>query len=65
MSGLGNIYLSSDEGMGDHAREEIRLRENMLRPIYDRPAYQYTELEDKINGSCKEYKEKIKIERGY
>lgn len=57
MSGLGNIILSTDEGMGEVMRSMKQQDEARIRPNFLRPAYQYTELEDKINGSFKQVQE--------
>lgn len=36
-------------------KDKLIERDKMLRPIWERPAYKGTILEDKINGSFKAY----------
>lgn len=47
--------ISSDLDFDGAFKEKLEEDEKRLRPLFYRPAYKGTMLEDKINGSFKEY----------
>lgn len=55
MSVIKQILISDDVNFDGAYKERLREEERRLRPRFLRPAYQYTEIEDKINKSFKEY----------